>query len=96
MERHPSSSSCSPSTDSITGFDEISELPVNVVGEETQAHPDLVGCQACTSRQGDGLFQVSHQADKRVIELADGIAGGTEYGITEQADGTLGHRAILP
>ncbi len=76
--------------------DKMPELPLDVVGEDAEAHPDLAGRQARTSRQGNGLFQVGHQPDERVTEPADGIAGGTEYGITEQADGTLGHRAILP
>jgi len=78
------------------GVDQMANLSVDVVSEDAEAHPDLVGRQARTSRQGNGLFQVGHQVDERIIEPVDGIAGGTKYGITEQTDGTLSHRAILP
>ena len=70
-------------------------LALDVVGEDAAAHPYLVGGQARASRRGNGLFQIGHQADECVIELVDGIAGRTEYRITEQTDGTLCHCAIL-
>jgi hypothetical protein len=69
---------------------------IDVVGKDAAAHPDLVGGQACTTRRGNGLFEVGYQADERPIELVNGIAAGTKHWITDQADGTLGHRAILP
>ena len=72
------------------------DLAIDVVGENATAHTDLVGCQARTPRRGNGLFQIGHQAGERVIEHVDGIAGSPEHGITEQADGALSHRAILP
>jgi hypothetical protein len=67
-----------------------------MVSKDAAAHPDLVGGQASSSRLGDGLLQVGHQADERLIERVNGIAGSAEHRITKQADGTLGHRAILP
>jgi len=69
---------------------------IDVVGKDATAHPDLVGGQACPTRRGNGLFEIGHQADERPIKLVNGIAAGTKHGITEQPDGTLGHRAILP
>ena len=69
---------------------------IDVVGKDAAAHPDLVGGQACTTRRGNGLFEVGHQADERPIELVNGIAAGTKHWITDQTDGTLCHRAILP
>ena len=69
---------------------------IDVVGKDAAAHPDLVGRQACTTRRGNGLFEIGHQADERPVEPVNGITAGTKHGITEQTDGTLGHRAILP
>jgi hypothetical protein len=74
----------------------VPNQPIDVVSEDAEAHPDLVGRQTRTARQGNGLFQIGHQADERIIEPVNGIAGGPKYWITEQTDGTLSHRAILP
>jgi hypothetical protein len=78
------------------GVDDVPDPPIDVVGEGPAAHPDLVGGQARAPGPGDGLLQIGYQPGERLIERADGIAWGTEHGITEQTDGTLGHRAILP
>ncbi len=78
------------------GVDQVPDPAIDLVGKDAAAHPDLVGRQARTSRRGNGLFQISHQAGERLIEPVDGVAGGAEHWIAEQADGTLGHRAILP
>jgi len=78
------------------GVDQVPNLPIDVVSEDAEAHPYLVGRQTRTARQGNGLLQIGHQADERIIEPVNGIAGGPKYGITEQTNGTLSHRAILP
>lgn len=78
------------------GVDQMPDLAIYVVRKDAPAHPDLVSCQARTSRRGNGLLQIGRQSDERLIEGVDGIAGSAEHWITEQADGTLGHRAILP
>ena len=69
---------------------------IDVIGKDAAAYPDLVGGQARTTRSGNGLFEVGHQADERPTEPVNGIAAGTKHWITDQADGTLGHCAILP
>jgi hypothetical protein len=78
------------------GIDKMPDLTIDVVDKNAAAHPDLVSCQARTPRRGNGLFQISYEVDEQLIELGDGIAGGAEYWITEETDGTLGHGAILP
>src|SRR5579859_6014685 len=78
------------------GVGQVPNLPIDVVSEDAEAHPDLVGRRARTARQGNGLFQIAYQADEHIIESVNGIAGGPKYGITKQTDGTLSHRAILP
>jgi hypothetical protein len=42
------------------------------------------------------ITQIGRQAAEGLIERVDGIAGGAEHWITEQADGPPCHRAILP
>jgi hypothetical protein len=78
------------------GIDKMPDLTIYVVDKNAATHPDLVGCQARTPRRRNGLFQISYKVDERSTELGDGITGGTEYWITEETDGTLGHGAILP
>ena len=78
------------------GVHKMSDPAIDVIGKDAAAYPDLVGGQARATRRGNGLFEIGHQADERPAELVNGIAAGTKHGITDQADGTLGHRAILP
>ena len=78
------------------GIHKMPDPAIDVIGKDAAAHPDLAGGQACTTRRGNGLFEIGHQADERPIELVNGIAAGTKHWITKQPDGTLGHRAIVP
>jgi hypothetical protein len=78
------------------GVHNMPDPAIDVIGKDAAAYSDLVGGQARTTRRGDGLFEVGHQADERPTELVNGIAAGTKHWITDQADGTLGHCAILP
>jgi hypothetical protein len=78
------------------GVHKMPDPAMDVIGKDAAAYPDLVGSQARTTRRGNGLFEVGHQADERPTESVDGVAAGTKHWITDQADGTLGHRAILP
>jgi hypothetical protein len=78
------------------GVHKMPDPAIDVIGKDAAAYPDLVGGQARTTRRGNGLFEVGHQADERPTELVNGIAAGTKHWITDQADGTLGHCAILP
>jgi hypothetical protein len=69
---------------------------IDVIGKDAAAYPDLVGGQACPTRRGNGLLEIGHQAGERPIEPVNSIAAGAKHWITDRADGTLGHRAILP
>jgi hypothetical protein len=74
----------------------VPDLPVDVVGENAAAHPDLVSGQARPPWLGNGLLQIGDQAGKHAVELVDRVTGGAEYWIAEQADGTLSHHPIVP
>ena len=78
------------------GVHKMPDPAIDVIGKDAAAYPDLVGGQARTTRRGNGLFEVGHQADERPTEPVNGIAAGTKHWITDQTDGTLGHCAILP
>ena len=75
--------------------DEVPDLPIDVVGKDAAASPIwLAASPPVPARRRSPPDRPP--GDERAVELVDSNTGGAEHWIAEQADGTLGHRPIVP
>lgn len=65
--------------------DEVPELAVEVIGEHGKPGADLVGRQAGSARQLDGVEQVLDQPGERVVKPGHRIARRPQHGVADQA-----------
>src|ERR1700722_12480041 len=77
------------------GVDQVAALAPDRVGEHPQPDPDLRRGQPGALRVVEGLGQVLDQTAQLLVEVGDGVGGGAQDRVAEEADGTDRHASRL-
>src|SRR5690606_4948901 len=71
--------------------EDVADLVVDVPGEGTQAHADLVGGETGPSLLVDGVEQIVHERADAVVDVGDLLARCAQHRVADGADVTHGH-----
>ena len=75
------------------GVDQVTGDALDPVGEDPQPDPQLGGGEAGRPGIQHGVGEVADQATQLGVEVDDGLGGGAQHGVAEQADGSDAHAA---